>query len=74
MTRAKTKYRILGANGDWFAWHEEYSNIPLWLPHIQRYEVKCRGEWIAVDGCIGRTPGEALYRLQSLLRKHYRIR
>ena len=72
MAKTKTRYRIIGGQGEWFAWRVDADLLPH-RPHGRTFDVEVKGGWISVDGCIGRTPGEALHRLQTFLRRRYRV-
>lgn len=59
-------YRIVGARGEWFAWHRAGSLLRGWEPHVARITVGSGRKAYAVTAVHGRTPFEALERLKRI--------
>lgn len=63
--RPQTRYRILGADGEWFAW-SVHGRLSGWLPHVFRIPAFDEKGWREQLAVHGRTPFEALERLKRI--------
>ena len=64
--KAKTEFRIVGGDGAWIAYHQW--RTPKWGPHqMMWYVPKNRHTGRTVTAVRGRSPSEALHRLQRQL-------
>ncbi len=71
--RQRSPYRIVGGRGEWFAWRPGFV-LQGWWSHVarivvfQRIEGWSRPRLVEVTAVKGRTPYEALLRLQRIER------
>jgi hypothetical protein len=69
MARPKTLYRIVGGQGEWFAFHH-HLRVEIWMPHAVLIILPTRRDPDHLERVIqGKTPSEALYRLKQALRE-----
>ena len=62
----KTPFRIVGGNGEWFA-YRAFGDLPRWAPHCRKIAHPSRKGLVWRTAVKGRTPFEALERLKRFL-------
>lgn len=64
--RGKTPFRIVGGDGEWFAYSVAVG-LPSWGLRVRRIVIRTPGGWMKIYATQGRTPIEALERLKRRL-------